>query len=114
MWLCSRQAIELEAAADSVMFSLPSLTRHQHASPQPGRYNFSLINTWIDLRNLPSKNYSFIINQSFILPSQPTPSPISTVYPMSFAPPPGPPPPPVPPGWKAQFDDRYKSWYAPL
>lgn len=30
---------------------------------------------------------------------------------MSFAPPPGPPPPPVPPGWKAQFDDRYKSWY---
>ncbi|KAH8691112.1 hypothetical protein BGW36DRAFT_363458 [Talaromyces proteolyticus] len=30
---------------------------------------------------------------------------------MSFAPPPGPPPPPVPPGWKAQFDDRYKQWY---
>ncbi|KKA21352.1 WW domain protein, partial [Rasamsonia emersonii CBS 393.64] len=30
---------------------------------------------------------------------------------MSFAPPPGPPPPPVPPGWKAQFDDRYKQWF---
>ncbi|KAI5303311.1 hypothetical protein KEM56_007685, partial [Ascosphaera pollenicola] len=31
---------------------------------------------------------------------------------MSFTPPPsGPPPPAVPPGWKAQFDERYKEWY---
>ncbi|KAI5286144.1 hypothetical protein KEM54_000029 [Ascosphaera aggregata] len=31
---------------------------------------------------------------------------------MSFTPPPsGPPPPSVPPGWKAQFDERYKEWY---
>lgn len=28
-----------------------------------------------------------------------------------YAPPPGPPPPSVPEGWKAQYDDRYQSWY---
>lgn len=30
---------------------------------------------------------------------------------MSFAPPSGPPPPSVPEGWKAQYDDRYQTWY---
>ncbi|KAJ5722087.1 hypothetical protein N7488_000122 [Penicillium malachiteum] len=29
-----------------------------------------------------------------------------------FAPPPGPPPPAVPEGWKAQYDERYQTWYA--
>jgi len=30
---------------------------------------------------------------------------------MSFAPPSSPPPPPVPPGWKAQWNDKHKSWF---
>ncbi|KAJ5794425.1 hypothetical protein N7457_001024 [Penicillium paradoxum] len=30
---------------------------------------------------------------------------------MSFAPPSGPPPPSVPEGWKAQYDDRYHTWF---
>lgn len=29
----------------------------------------------------------------------------------SFNPPPGPPPPSVPEGWKAQYDDRYQTWF---
>lgn len=29
----------------------------------------------------------------------------------SYAPPPGPPPPSVPEGWKAQYDERYQSWF---
>ncbi|KAI2794271.1 hypothetical protein POX_a00863 [Penicillium oxalicum] len=29
----------------------------------------------------------------------------------SFAPPPGPPPPTVPEGWKAQYDERYQTWF---
>ncbi|KAJ6004835.1 hypothetical protein N7540_012634 [Penicillium herquei] len=28
-----------------------------------------------------------------------------------FAPPPGPPPPAVPEGWKAQYDERYQTWF---
>ncbi|KAJ5183201.1 hypothetical protein N7492_000817 [Penicillium capsulatum] len=29
----------------------------------------------------------------------------------SYAPPPGPPPPSVPEGWKAQYDERYQTWF---
>lgn len=128
MWLCSRQAVvELEAGyrlacADSAVFfsngtqgpvpELPDYSEpYQDASPHPGRCDSSLINIFNGIwrTHQLAVAHHYLGHRAFTTTLS-TNSRLSASS-MSFAPPPGPPPPPVPPGWKAQFDDRYKSWY---
>ena len=80
------------SSSTSIFLAAKSPTSHQHEH---------------DKLPLSSSELIYLLTYILILSS--------TIIKMAdFIPPSGPPPPKVPEGWKAQWNDQYKEWYAQL